>query len=61
MIGSAVCFYKALRVYPAPQELAVIYQKTQPAAVFGLVMEMASMECVPASPALDAMLTGAGM
>ncbi|GAA5986275.1 hypothetical protein JCM11641_004875 [Rhodosporidiobolus odoratus] len=43
-VASAISFYKALKVYPAPQELLMIYQKTQPAAVFDLVMELISLE-----------------
>ena len=45
-IPSALYFYKALKVYPAPAELAQIYQKTQPPAVFALVMELISLEYV---------------
>lgn len=43
-VASAICFFKALKVYPAPAELAQIYQKTQPPAVFALVMELLSLE-----------------
>lgn len=43
-VASAISFYKALKVYPAPQELIMIYQKTQPPAVFDLVMELISLE-----------------
>lgn len=43
-VPSAVCFYKALRVYPSPADLADIYQKTQPPAVFALVMELIALE-----------------
>lgn len=31
---SAMCFYRALRVYPSPVELIVIYQKTVPEVIF---------------------------
>ncbi|GAA5876733.1 hypothetical protein JCM8547_002031 [Rhodosporidiobolus lusitaniae] len=47
-VASAISFYKALKVYPAPQELLMIYQKTQPAAVFDLVMELISLEIADA-------------
>ncbi|GAA5825311.1 hypothetical protein JCM11251_006932 [Rhodosporidiobolus azoricus] len=43
-VASAISFYKALKVYPAPQELLMIYQKTQPQPVFDLVMELISLE-----------------
>ncbi|KAI5476978.1 mitochondrial import receptor subunit TOM20 [Pseudohyphozyma bogoriensis] len=43
-VASAVCFYKALRVYPAPAELIQIYQKTQPAPVFEYVMELITLD-----------------
>ena len=31
---AALCFFRALRVYPSPVELIAIYQKTVPEAVF---------------------------
>ncbi|KAM0750979.1 protein import receptor MAS20 [Meredithblackwellia eburnea MCA 4105] len=43
-VASAISFYRALKVYPAPHELIMIYQKTQPAVVFDLVMEMIGLE-----------------
>ncbi|KAF9429826.1 hypothetical protein BGZ94_009354 [Podila epigama] len=42
--AAAVCFYKALKVYPAPAELVMVYQKTIPPEVFTLVMGMLSMD-----------------
>lgn len=42
--ASAICFYKALKVYPAPAELVMVYQKTIPPEVFTLVMGMLSMD-----------------
>ncbi|KAK9727439.1 mitochondrial import receptor subunit tom20 [Basidiobolus ranarum] len=41
---AAVCFFKALKVYPSPIELVMIYQKTVPEPVFNLVMGMMSLE-----------------
>ncbi|KAG0253407.1 hypothetical protein DFQ27_007426 [Actinomortierella ambigua] len=41
---AAVCFYKALKVYPSPAELVMVYQKTIPPEVFTLVMGMLSMD-----------------
>ncbi|KWU41807.1 protein import receptor MAS20 [Rhodotorula sp. JG-1b] len=56
-VASAISFYKALKVYPAPQELLMIYQKTQPAAVFDLVMELISLEINEATAAATASTT----
>ncbi|GAA6060195.1 hypothetical protein JCM10212_002274 [Sporobolomyces blumeae] len=53
-VASAISFYKALKVYPAPQELIMIYQKTQPPAVFDLVMELISLEINQAASAAAA-------
>ncbi|GAA5953368.1 hypothetical protein JCM21900_001829 [Sporobolomyces salmonicolor] len=53
-VASAISFYKALKVYPAPQELIMIYQKTQPPAVFDLVMELISLEINAAASAASA-------
>jgi import receptor subunit TOM20 len=39
-----MCFYRALRVYPSPVELIVIYEKTLPEAVFQLVMQLTNMD-----------------
>ena len=41
---AAVCFFRALKVYPAPMELLVIFQKTVPPTVFALVMAMMAEE-----------------
>ena len=46
-MAAAISFYKALKVYPAPTELIMIYQKTQPPQVFELVMELIQLESVP--------------
>ncbi|KDQ64301.1 hypothetical protein JAAARDRAFT_187641 [Jaapia argillacea MUCL 33604] len=43
-LPAALCFYRALRVYPSPVELIVIYQKTVPEPVFKIVMEMTNMD-----------------
>ncbi|BGP56877.1 hypothetical protein JCM8202_002935 [Rhodotorula sphaerocarpa] len=59
-VASAISFYKALKVYPAPQELLMIYQKTQPAAVFDLVMELISLEINEATAAASASTSTAG-
>ncbi|KAF8592444.1 MAS20-domain-containing protein [Ramaria rubella] len=41
---AALSFYRALRVYPSPVELIIIYQKTVPEPVFKIVMEMTSLD-----------------
>ncbi|KAI9504490.1 hypothetical protein BX070DRAFT_222255 [Coemansia spiralis] len=42
---AAAChFYQALKVYPNPVELVMIYQKTTPSEVFKLVMAMMAQE-----------------
>ncbi|KAL8287309.1 hypothetical protein RQP46_003761 [Phenoliferia psychrophenolica] len=48
-VSSAISFYRALKVYPAPHELIMIYQKTQPPLVFDLVMEMITLDVPPTS------------
>lgn len=51
-LPAALSFYRALRVYPTPVELIVIYQKTVPDPVFKIVMEMTSLDVsVPFSAA----------
>lgn len=37
-------FYKALKVYPAPLELIMIYQKTVPEPVFQTVVQIMALE-----------------
>ncbi|RUP43210.1 hypothetical protein BC936DRAFT_137470 [Jimgerdemannia flammicorona] len=41
---AAVSFFRALKVYPSPVELVMIYQKTVPEPVFNLVMAMMSLD-----------------
>lgn len=43
-LPAALSFYRALRVYPSPVELIMIYQKTVPEPVFKIVMEMTSLD-----------------
>lgn len=33
-LPAAMCFYRALRVYPNPVELYIIYEKTVPPPIF---------------------------
>ncbi|KAJ1966618.1 mitochondrial import receptor subunit tom20 [Dimargaris xerosporica] len=41
---AAVCFYRALKVYPDPLELIMIYQKTIPQSVLSVIMGMLSQD-----------------
>ncbi|EMD40854.1 hypothetical protein CERSUDRAFT_103234 [Gelatoporia subvermispora B] len=41
---AALSFFRALRVYPSPVELIMLYQQTLPEQVFKIVMEMANMD-----------------
>ncbi|KAF9037821.1 MAS20-domain-containing protein [Hymenopellis radicata] len=43
-LPSALAFYRALRVYPSPVELMVIYEKTVPEAIFKLVIQMTQLD-----------------
>ncbi|KZT29328.1 MAS20-domain-containing protein [Neolentinus lepideus HHB14362 ss-1] len=43
-LPAALSFYRALRVYPSPVELIVIYQKTVPEPVFKIVMDLMNMD-----------------
>lgn len=43
-LPSALAFYRALRVYPSPVELIVLYEKTVPPAVFKIVMELMNLD-----------------
>ncbi|KAI8875412.1 hypothetical protein K501DRAFT_263838 [Backusella circina FSU 941] len=41
---SVIHFYKALKIYPAPLELIMIYQKTVPEKVFRIVVNIMALE-----------------
>ncbi|OBZ77168.1 Mitochondrial import receptor subunit tom20 [Grifola frondosa] len=43
-LPAALTFFRALRVYPSPVELIMIYQKTVPEPVFKLVMELTNLD-----------------
>ncbi|KAL6305892.1 MAS20-domain-containing protein [Sparassis latifolia] len=49
-LPAALSFYRALRVYPSPVELIVIYQKTVPEPIFNVVMELMNMDVSTPSP-----------
>ncbi|KAH9844112.1 MAS20-domain-containing protein [Rhodofomes roseus] len=49
-LPAALSFYRALRVYPSPVELIMIYQKTVPEPVFKIIMELTQQDVsVPSS------------
>ncbi|KAH9811860.1 mitochondrial import receptor subunit [Melampsora americana] len=43
-VPAAISFFKAYKVYPSPQELMMIYQRTMPPEVFGIVVEMIKLD-----------------
>ncbi|KAH8113219.1 MAS20-domain-containing protein [Phellopilus nigrolimitatus] len=55
-LEAAVYFYQALRVYPSPMELIVIYQKTVPEPVLMIVMELYNIDV-----SMSSQLGGSGM
>ncbi|KAI0082448.1 MAS20-domain-containing protein, partial [Panus rudis PR-1116 ss-1] len=43
-LPAALSFYRALRVYPSPVELVMIYQKTVPPSIFKIIMDLTNMD-----------------
>ena len=43
-VEAALCFYKALKVYPQPGDLITIYDKTVPKPVLDILAEMVSTD-----------------
>ncbi|WFD32725.1 mitochondrial import receptor subunit tom20 [Malassezia sp. CBS 17886] len=43
-VPAAIAFFKALKVYPAPVELVMIYQKAVPKDVFDLIMRLVTRD-----------------
>ena len=43
-VPSAIAFFRALKVYPAPVELVMIYQKAVPKEVFDLIMNLVTKD-----------------
>ncbi|OBT75378.1 hypothetical protein VF21_04694 [Pseudogymnoascus sp. 05NY08] len=43
-LEAALCFYKALKVYPQPSDLITIYDKTVPKPVLDLLAEMIAVD-----------------
>ncbi|WFD34163.1 mitochondrial import receptor subunit tom20 [Malassezia cuniculi] len=46
-VQAAGAFFKALKVYPAPLELVMIYQKAVPKEVFDLIMKLVARDVRP--------------
>ncbi|KAF9534112.1 hypothetical protein CPB83DRAFT_756005 [Crepidotus variabilis] len=57
-LPAAMAFYRALRVYPSPVELIVIYQKTIPEAVFKIVMDLTNLDVSIAAEEQEPTLAG---
>ena len=50
-IEAALCFYKALKVYPQPGDLINIYDKTVPKPVLDILAEMIATDpTIPMGP-----------
>lgn len=50
-IEAALCFYKALKVYPQPADLISIYDKTVPKPVLDILAEMIATDpTIPVGP-----------
>ncbi|KAG9076292.1 hypothetical protein FS749_011944 [Ceratobasidium sp. UAMH 11750] len=43
-LPAALSFYRALRSYPSPVEIIMVFQNTLPPHIFALVMELASLD-----------------
>ncbi|RPA88036.1 protein import receptor MAS20 [Ascobolus immersus RN42] len=56
VVDAALCFYKALKVYPQPKDLISIYDKTVPKPVLDILAEMIAKD---SSINLDGMATEA--
>jgi len=49
-VDAALCFYKALKVYPTPRDLISIYDKTVPKPILDILAEMIAID--PAIPVI---------
>ena len=54
-VEAALCFYKALKVYPQPSDLISIYDKTVPKPVIDILAEM-----IASDPSITVGRFGAG-
>jgi import receptor subunit TOM20 len=63
-VKAATHFYRALRVYPQPVELLMIYQKVCPEPVFQLVLKLTQLSSAAnagGAAAVQRVATGAGV
>ncbi|KAG5340432.1 hypothetical protein C0989_001672 [Termitomyces sp. Mn162] len=49
-LAAATCFYRAMKVYPSPMELMVIYEQTLPQPIVTVVIQMMSADVSPRFP-----------
>ncbi|KAL9103907.1 MAG: hypothetical protein Q9163_001100 [Psora crenata] len=54
-VQAAICFYKALKVYPQPRDLISIYDKTVPKPVIDILAEMIALD-----PTISVTMSAAG-
>jgi import receptor subunit TOM20 len=52
-IEAALAFFRALRVYPSPVELIMIFQNTVPEPIFKMVLEMMRLDVSEPPPSTD--------
>ncbi|KAH9006787.1 MAS20-domain-containing protein [Lactarius hatsudake] len=52
-IEAALAFFRALRVYPSPVELIMIFQNTVPEPIFKMVLEMMRLDVSDPPPSAD--------
>ncbi|PKI82720.1 mitochondrial import receptor subunit tom20 [Malassezia vespertilionis] len=57
-VPAAMAFFKALKVYPAPVELVMIYQKAVPKEVFDVIMQLVAKDAAKNGTASAASMTG---
>ena len=57
-VPAAIAFFKALKVYPAPVELVMIYQKAVPKEVFDLIMKLVTRDAAVNSAGASSQSSG---
>ncbi len=60
-VDAAIAFFRALKVYPSPYELIVIYQKTVPPEVLDLVMKMVAKDVGAPAPGSEGGVAAGGL
>ncbi|EIW68330.1 hypothetical protein M231_00348 [Tremella mesenterica] len=53
-IDAATHFYKAMRTYPNPMELLMLYQRVVPPPIFDLLVQLSTLSSGPTGPTLTA-------